>query len=162
MTRKEEFNAEEWERVAQGPPLAAILVITASRGGSMRESLSAGEVYSEAREDSDAPELIQQLLSTRPTVQPGSASSAEELRAQTTQRLQEAATLVDERATPEEAKAYKQFVVSVAQRAAERHKEGGFLGVGGQRVSDDEAAALAEIAAALDIPYPPPDSPAEG
>ena len=162
MTRKEQFNAAEWEQIAEGPPLAAILVITASRGGSMRESLSVGEVYSDARDDKEAPELLQELLSTRPSVNPGRASSAEELRSQTTQRLREAATLVDERATPEEADAYKRFVIQAAQRAAERHKEGGFLGVGGQRVSDAEAAALAEIAAALDIPYPPPEEPAGG
>ena len=162
MTRKEQFNAEEWERLAQGPPLAAILVITASRGGSMRESLSAGEVYAEARKDKDAPELIAELLASRPTVDPGRASSPEELHSQTVQHLRDATTLLDERATPEEAEAYKRFVIDVAQRAAERHKEGGFLGVGGQRISDAEAAALAEIAAALDIPYPPPGDPAGG
>lgn len=162
MTRKEQFNAEEWERLAEGPPLAAILVITASRGGSLRESLSVGKLYAEGRENKEAPELIQQLLTTRPTVEPGSASSPEELRTQTTERLRGAATLVDERATPEEAEAYKRFVIDVAQRAAERHKEGGFLGIGGQKVSDAEAAALAEIAAALDIPYPAPEEPGAG
>ena len=162
MTRKDQFNAEEWERLAEGPALAAILVITASRGGSMRESMSAGEVYAEARKDKDAPELIQELLATRPSVDPGRASSAEELHSQTTQSLRDAITLLDERATPEEAEAYKRFVIDVGQRAAERHKEGSVLGVGGQRVSDAEAAALAEIAAALDVPYPPPDDPAGG
>ena len=160
MTRKEQFNAEEWERLVEGPPLAAILVITASRGGSMRESLSVGEVYSEAREKKDAPELVGELLASPPKVDPGRASSAEELRSQSIQRLREAATLIDERATREEADAYKRFVIEVAQRAALRHKEGGFIGIGGQRVSDAEAAALAEIAAALDIPYPPPEEPA--
>ena len=162
MTSKEQFNAEEWERLAEGPPLAAISVITASRGGSLRESLSVGKLYAEGREDKEAPELIQELLTTRPTVEPGRASSAEELRTQTTERLRQAATLVDERATPEEAEAYKRFVLDVAQRAAERHKEGGFLGIGGEKVSDAEAAALAEIAAALDIPYPPPAEPLGG
>jgi len=162
MTRKDQFNAAEWEQVAEGPPLAAILVITASRGGSLRESMSVGEIYSEAREDKEAPELMQELLSTRPSVDPGRASSPEELRTQTTERLRAAATLVDERATPEEAEAYKRFILNAAQHAAERHKEGGFLGIGGQRVSDAEAAALAEIAAALDIPYPPPEEPAGG
>ena len=160
MTRKEQFNAEEWERIAEAPALAALLVITASRGGSMRESMSAAEVYKEARQDKQAPELIQELLTTRPTVDPGQASSAEELRTKSTERLRAAAALVEERATPEEAEAYKRFILDLSQRAAQRHKEGGFLGIGGKRVSDAEAAALAEIAAALDIPYPPPEEPA--
>ena len=162
MTRKEEFNAEEWDQIAEGPPLAALLVITASRGGSVRESLSVGEAYAEARENKEAPELIQLLLASPPKVDPGKASSAEELHTQTTERVRQAAALVDERATPEEAEAYKKFVLEVCQHAADRHKEGSFLGIGGQRVSDAEAAALAEIAAALDIPYPPPDDPAGG
>jgi hypothetical protein len=157
MTRKEQFNAEEWDRLAQGPPLAAMLVITASRGGTMRETLSVGEVYAEARENREAPELIQELLGSPPRVTPGKAESAEELRAQTTERLREAVTLIDERGTKEEADAYKKFVLEVCQRAALRHKEGGVLGIGGKRVSDAEAAALAEIAAVLDIPYPPPE-----
>ena len=162
MTRKEQFNAEEWDHIAQGPPLAAMLVITASRGGSMRESMSVGEVYTEARNNKEQPELIGELLTTPPRVDPGKAASAEELRTLATERLREAATLVDERATPEEAEAYKKFILEVCQHAALRHKEGGFLGIGGQRVSDAEAAALAEIAAALDIPYPPPEDPDGG
>ena len=159
MTRKDQFNAEEWDQITQGPPLAAILVITASRGGSVRESLSVGDVYKDARAAKDAPELVGQLLASPPRLDPGKASSAEELHTQTIERLRAAATLVEERATGEEADAYKRFVLDVAQRAAERHKEGGFLGVGGKRVSDAEAAALAEIAAALDIPYPSPEEP---
>ena len=159
MTRKDQFNADEWEQITQGPPLAALLVITASRGGSLRESLSVGDVYKDARGSKDAPELVQELLGSPPRLDPGKASSSEELRTQTTGRLRKAATLVEERATDEEADAYKRFVIDVAQRAAERHKEGGFLGVGGKRVSDAEAAALAEIAAALDIPYPSPEEP---
>ena len=163
MTRKEQFNAEEWDQIAQGPPLAAILVITASRGGSMRESPERGRgLHGGAREQGGAgADPAAARVTHRRSIR-ARQSSAEELRTQTTERLREAATLVDERATPEEADAYKKFILDVASTAALRHKEGGFLGIGGQRVSDAEAAALAEIAAALDIPYPPPEDPAGG
>lgn len=39
--------------------------------------------------------------------------------------------------------------MTVAQAAASAHKEGGFMGVGGQEISEDEQAALDEIAALL-------------
>ena len=50
----------------------------------------------------------------------------------------------------DEESAYKRFVLGVAQAAAEAHKEGGFIGIGGKRISDEERVALDEIEAMLD------------
>ena len=36
-------------------------------------------------------------------------------------------------------------MLNVAQAAAEAHKEGGFIGIGGKPISDKEQAALDEI-----------------
>jgi hypothetical protein len=41
--------------------------------------------------------------------------------------------------------AFKQWLADVAQVVAEADKEGGFLGIGGKRVSDKEQAAPAEL-----------------
>ena len=38
----------------------------------------------------------------------------------------------------------------MAQAAAEAHKEGGFIGIGGKQISDEEQAALDEINALLE------------
>ncbi len=59
-------------------------------------------------------------------------------------------------------------MLTVAERAAERTKSGGVLGIGGERVSDAERAALDELAAALgverdtapDLATPAPETPA--
>ena len=58
--------------------------------------------------------------------------------------------LLDEKAAPEDVQAYKEFVLSVGRAAAEAHKEGGFIGIGGKPVSDEEQAALDEIRGVLD------------
>ena len=50
---------------------------------------------------------------------------------------------------PEDAAAFKVWLLQVAQKAAEAGTEGGFLGFGGVAVSDAEKATLAEISAAL-------------
>jgi hypothetical protein len=57
--------------------------------------------------------------------------------------------LLTEKAEPNEAAEYREWVMSVAQATAEAAKEGGFLGIGGVRVSPDEQRTLDEIAAAL-------------
>jgi len=44
---------------------------------------------------------------------------------------------------------YKQFILTLADKVANAHKEGGVLGVGGKPVSESERAALDEIAATL-------------
>jgi hypothetical protein len=46
---------------------------------------------------------------------------------------------------PADVASYKSLVLDTAQRAAEASKEGGFLGIGGTRVSQEEQSALDQI-----------------
>ena len=66
-------------------------------------------------------------------------------------RLREAASLVDAQTTPDEARAYREFVLTVAEAVASANREGGFAGIGGKAVSDREQAALDEIRATLGV-----------
>lgn len=50
----------------------------------------------------------------------------------------------------EDAEAYRRFVLDVARAAAEAHKEGGFVGIGGKQVSEAEQAAIDDIARVLE------------
>jgi hypothetical protein len=60
-----------------------------------------------------------------------------------------AAALVDAKASPEDAAAYKALLLEVANRVARAATEGGFLGIGGQQVSEPEQRALAAVADAI-------------
>jgi len=42
MTRKADFNAEEWSTIVDGPLYAGMRVVSADRGGTLRESLAMG------------------------------------------------------------------------------------------------------------------------
>jgi len=53
---------------------------------------------------------------------------------------------------PSDAEPYKQWVYQSAQNSAKAAKEGEFFGIGGERGSETETAALKEIAIALGIP----------
>jgi hypothetical protein len=153
MTTKADFNAEEWSVVVEGPVYAGMRVVTADRGGTLRESLAMGRVYQEARAQQGESELLDALASTQPSLDRERIQAAgRDLSALTTERLREAMRIMEEKATPDEVDDYKRFVMSVAQAAASAHKEGGFLGVGGKEVSEAENQALDEISTTLGSP----------
>ena len=79
------------------------------------------------------------LAGYRPTAEGGPAAE------QVLEELRAVRTLVDSRATPEEATAFGEWLVTSAQAAADAAKEGGFLGIGAERVSDREAAMLEQV-----------------
>jgi len=62
--------------------------------------------------------------------------------------LQQAGAVVEAKA-PGDAAAFKGWLRQISQHVAEASKEGGFLGIGGVRVSEAEKATLAEISSAL-------------
>ncbi len=151
MTQKADFNADEWSTIAEGPLLAGMRVVTAARGGTIRESIAMGQTYAKARQEEGGSELLDDLVSAPPTVDPNRAREAGDLARASSERLREALGLLEQKASPDEADAYKRFVLAVAEAAARAHKEGGFMGVGGKQVSDEEEAALNEIAATLQL-----------
>jgi hypothetical protein len=148
MTTKAEFNAEEWEVVLSGPPSAGLIVATAQRGGTFRESFSIAKAYAEARQHHGDSELLDEIVSAKPEMDLKRYSSADELERDLLQRLRDAVALVEQKGTPVEAEAYKRFVVDLAQRVAEAHKEG-FLGLTGERVSEAEREAIRKIKEAV-------------
>jgi hypothetical protein len=140
MTTKADFNADEWERLAQAPAFAGLIVILADRGGSFRESIALGKAYAGARREGGS-ELLEQVVASPPHVDPKSITPD-----QLPERIREAIGIVEQRATPEEAEEYREFVLRAADAVAHAHKEGGVLGIGGTEVSEQEQAALDELA----------------
>jgi hypothetical protein len=55
------------------------------------------------------------------------------------------------KATPEEAEAFRRWLLVAAQAAADAGKEGGFMGFGGEQVSAGEQRMLDQVRAALAI-----------
>ena len=76
-------------------------------------------------------------------------TSADKLTAQTLQDAREAAQLLDAKVDPAQAAQYRQWALGVADKVAMAATEGGFLGFGGTRLSDDEQKVIAELRGAL-------------
>jgi hypothetical protein len=153
MTQKADFNAEEWSTIVDGPLYAGMRVISADRGGTLRESLAMGRVYQDARQHHGESELLDELVKSPPAIDPDRVREAGgDVAALTSKQLSEAISLLEHKATPEEVDAYKRFVMTLAQAVASAHKEGGFLGIGGKEISDAENQALDEISKSLGAP----------
>lgn len=61
----------------------------------------------------------------------------------------QAREILTAKSTPEEAAAYRAWVLGVVDRVVERTRSGGFLGIGGERVGDEEERFRSELAAVL-------------
>jgi hypothetical protein len=124
-------------------------VATAERGGALRERFAIGEVYAAARELRGESALLDELVASSPALDLRRMRGAGDLVAASNERLRAALVVLKRKATPDDLDAYKGFVLAVAQTAAEAHREGGFVGIGGEEVSEREQAALDEISALL-------------
>jgi hypothetical protein len=147
MTAKSDFTEEEWDLVASGPPTAGMMVITAQRGGTFRETFSIAKSYTETRKHHGESELLDEIVSSKPEIDHKRYHTYDELKQHTLQRLRDAVALLDGKAAAEEVEAYKHFTISLAERVAKAHHESGSE----DNVSEAERAAIDEIAATLGI-----------
>ena len=150
MSTKADFNAEEWATLVEAPLLAGMRVVTAERGGTIRESIALGKTYAEARKEHGDSELLDAVVASPPALDPAAVrESGGDVKQLADTRLREAVGVLETKGSPEDAQSYKEFVVSVAEAVANAHREGGFAGIGGKAVGDGEKAALDEIRATL-------------
>ena len=144
MTGKADFNAEEWDVVLSAPPNAGLLVASAQRGGTFRESFSIAKAYTEARQRRGDSELLDEVAAAKPEMDHKRFRSIDELEQHALQRIRDAVALVETKADPTEVEEYRGFIVELAERVAEAHREG-FLGLSGDRVSESEREAIAKV-----------------
>jgi len=148
LTGKADFTEDEWKLVLEAPPSAGLIVIASDRGGSVRETFSMAKAYTESRKEHGESELLDEIVSAKPEMDHTRYHSPEELKEASLGHIRDAVALLKEKAAPEEVDEYKKFIVALANRVAEARKEG-FLGLSGERVSDDERSAIGEVEAAL-------------
>jgi hypothetical protein len=155
MTTKAEFTDEEWARLERAPIVAGMAISLADPGGpieAVKESLATVKTVLETAEGGGNAELVQEVARDaaekarhrqsplgdfKPRGRDAPQQIVEELRAVN--------ELVNQKATPEEAAAFREWLLTAARRAAEAAKEGGFLGFNAQRVSEGEQQMLEQL-----------------
>jgi hypothetical protein len=146
MTSKSDFTSEEWKLILEAPPSAGMIVVTAQRGGSFRETIAMAKAYVEARKQHGNSELLDDIVAAKPERDHARSHSPEQLKEHGLQQLRASVTLLQSKATPEEVDDYRRFIVNLSQHVAAAHREHG------HEVSESEQAAINDITEALDIP----------
>jgi hypothetical protein len=143
LTGKADFSESEWDTILHGPTTAGLIVITAQRGGTFRETFAITKAYVEARKQPGQSQLVDEIVSAKPALDHTRYRSPEELKAAGLQHLRDAVELLERKAASDEVDAYRAFVLELAERVASAHREHGV------DVSDAERAALDDVERAL-------------
>jgi hypothetical protein len=170
MTTKADYTENEWEQIRTAPAAVGMYIVAADpRGFDMfKEMIATASAVRKHQPDAPAQELVAAILADMPEASPARAESEQvEESSGTTpttevnesdlskeailSKVLEAVSVVETKAVPAEATAFKAWLVEIADSVANAAKEGGFLGFGGQRVTEKEKAALAELKQALKL-----------
>ena len=146
MTGKADFTQQEWNLVLEGPPSAGMIVLTAQRGGTIRETFAIAKAYVEARQQHGESELLDEIVAAKPELDHTRYHSVEELKQHGLQHLRDAVEVLERTATPGEVEGYRRFVLTLADKVASAHREGG------ASLGEAERAAIAEISTSLGNP----------
>ena len=145
MTRKADFNAEEWSQILEAPPIAGMIVIAAERGGTLRETLQMSARLPRrppGRHGAGGARAARGDRRVAAELDPKEFGSQEELNEKGLGQISDAISTLEAKATSDEVDAFRGFVLAVAERVAHAHKSGGILGFGGHEVSEKEQEAL--------------------
>jgi hypothetical protein len=148
MTAKSDFSTEEWQLILEAPPSAGMIVVTAQRGGTFRETIAIAKAYVEARQQHGDSELLDEIVAAKPERDHTHYHSPEELKQHGLQHLRDSVRVLERKATPAEVEEYRQFIVNLAHKVATAHREQG------QAVSESEQAAIDDITVALSSTTP--------
>jgi hypothetical protein len=157
MSAKADYSVDEWDLLRSSPLMASILVVAASPSGPVglvQESTAASKMILQSASTAQTPllkTLAQDLTEKMTFPKPPDGATPGQVQAAATEILKRTSDLLAQKATPEEAAEVKQWLAKVGQVTAEAAKEGGFLGIGGTLVSDEEKAALATINSTLGL-----------
>jgi len=143
MTSKSDFTAEEWQLILEAPPSAGLIVVTAQRGGSFRETVAMAKAYVEARQQHGKSELLDAIVAAKPERDHSHSHSPEEVREHGLQHLRDSVALLERKAAPEEVDEYRRFIVNLSHKVAAAHREHGV------EVSESEQSAIDAITEAL-------------
>jgi hypothetical protein len=158
MTTKSDFTEEEWIRVRRAPFVAGMAISLADPGGPIELAKESAASLKSATNPPTREQLLaeialdiqamtQQRQNPLSGFKPTNAATAGQ---QILDELQAVSAIVSSKATADEIPAFKQWLLTTAQAAADAAKEGGFMGFHAIQVSQGEAAMLDQVRTAID------------
>jgi ABC-type phosphate transport system substrate-binding protein len=162
MLTKTDFTAEEWNVIRRAPLMAGLVVVAASPSGPIgvvKEMFAVGKTLADVKLHGASSDLVKAVVADLETAEARQQSTPAELQGKAPDQVRTAAleacrqavAMIEKKAKPDEAQAFKQWLASVGQKVAEAAKEGGILGFGGTRVSEQETSALKDLTSVLGV-----------
>lgn len=160
MTTKSAYTDQEWEALLNSPVLAGsyIIVSDISVTAMPREMKGLFNAIMAQDAPAGAQELVAALVADlvkrseqKENLEQVPLEDNQDPRPAMLESLNQSLSVLDEKGDPGERAAFSRWLVNVAQATAEAGREGGFLGIGAVRVSEQEQAALAELEQAFGL-----------
>ena len=159
MTSKQDFTDEEWARLRRAPLVAGLAISVADPGGPIEITKETMASLRAATAPPSQEELLvavsQDLMKLSQEKQNPMGDFKVDKNVLAGQQILDELRAVNEilvaKATPEEAEAFRRWMIAVAQAAADAAKEGGFLGFGAEQVSEGEKKMLEQLGKALGL-----------
>ena len=157
MTTQSDYTPEEWTALVRAPFVAGVAISFADPGGPIELLKETSAVLKTLTEPSAGqPELVaavkaelNAMVGARKNPLADFKPKGPGARQQVVDELQAVNAILTAKAAPEEAAAFRTWLLDAAQGAANAAKEGGFIGIGATRVSEGEQHMLDELAKAL-------------
>ncbi len=164
MATKDTFTSDEWTLLRIAPSFVSVGISAADPSGlfaSIKEVVAGANRTMATLHSNNRLELFAALAADRsiPGVPDVDALVGRGTREQQMQsfrlaaleRVKSATAVIAAKASPVEADAYRKMLLAVAEDAANAAKEGGFLGIGGVRVSEKERTFIDEVSKAAGL-----------
>jgi hypothetical protein len=154
MTTKTTYTGQEWEDLLNTPILAGsyIIVSDISVTAMPREMKGLFKAIMAQEAPAEAQELVAALVADlvkrseqKENLAQIPLEGNQDPRPEMLAILNQSLAILDEKGDPGERAAFSRWLVDVAHATAEAGREGGFLGIGSVRVSEQEQAALAQL-----------------
>ncbi len=155
MAGKTDFTADEWLTMRRAMMGAAVLVSVAEGGSNdmISEMLAVSEHLMGARADHPS-QLVRELATIKRFESGFRLGMPRRQHEESALQAIRAATAILMEKAPHDIPVFRQFLVELAEVAANAHSEGGFMGFGSSRVGPAGAAAIEKVRQALGVAEP--------
>lgn len=171
MNRLERYNDDEWMLIAGTPSMigSAMAGAASSGMGTVKELMANMRTVVEGKQMYPENDVIQAIIAKPESreqakedfkayrekamarIKENNITKPAEIKNMAMEDLKQVLTLLQEREIESHTAEYKHWVLNIAQTVAEAAKEGGILGFGGVRVSEEEELFLQELSTLLQV-----------
>jgi hypothetical protein len=158
MTTKSDYTEAEWATLLRAPIVAGMAISIADPGGPIETTHEVMATLRAVTAPGSDAELVRSVSEEIAATAKEHDNPVGDFKPKGTMAAQQvldevraANEILTAKAAPDEAAAFRDWLLAVAQAAADAAKEGGFMGFHAERVSAGEKEMLARLASTLGI-----------